>query len=104
MAPAAQAPAKRAIYDGSKPRFESMDAWLNVYGQVEYNVYKRTAKSYALSYDDWTKSEHVLGPYLWYMTLDVWEESSSSVSIEVRLLQLDVADTSRMRNLKWRLP
>ncbi|KAL1601720.1 hypothetical protein SLS60_006635 [Paraconiothyrium brasiliense] len=78
MAPAAPAPVKRATYDGSRPRFESLEAWLNVYGNAEYAIYKRDAAPKPLSYEDWSKSEHVLGPFLWYTTLDVWEEDSSS--------------------------
>ena len=80
MAPAAQAPVKRATYTGSRPRFQTLEAWLNVYGTAEYNIYKRDAAPKVLSYEDWSKSEHVLGPFLWYTTLDVWEEDSSSVS------------------------
>ncbi|KAL5432912.1 hypothetical protein PMIN06_011856 [Paraphaeosphaeria minitans] len=78
MAPAAQAPVKRATYDGSRPRFQTLDAWLTVYGNAEYAIYKRDAAPNALSYEEWSRSEHVLGPFLWYTTLDVWEEDSSS--------------------------
>ncbi|KAJ4300703.1 hypothetical protein N0V90_002791 [Kalmusia sp. IMI 367209] len=78
MAPAAQAPVKRATYDRSRPRFQSLEAWLKVYGNAEYAIYKRDAGPSPLSYEDWTSSEHVLGPFLWYTTLDVWEETSSS--------------------------
>jgi hypothetical protein len=80
MAPTAQAPVKRATYDGSRPRFQTLEAWLNVYGNAEYAIYKRDAALKALSYEEWSESEHVLGPFLWYTTLDVWEEDSSSVS------------------------
>jgi hypothetical protein len=85
MAPAAQAPVKRANYDGSRPRFPSLEAWLSVYGNTEYAIYKRDAAPNPMTYEEWSKSEHVLGPFLWYTTLDVWEEDSSSVSRIVAL-------------------
>ncbi|KAF1973532.1 hypothetical protein BU23DRAFT_554157 [Bimuria novae-zelandiae CBS 107.79] len=78
MALAAQAPVRRATYDGSRPRFQSLEAWLNVYGNAEYAIYKRDAAPNPMSYEAWSKSEHVLGPFLWYTTLDVWEEDSST--------------------------
>lgn len=85
MAPAAQAPLKRAAYDGSRPRFSSIEAWLNSYGIAEYAIYRRDAAPEPLNYEEWTQSDHVLGPFLWHTTLDVWEEDLSSVSYTIAM-------------------
>jgi hypothetical protein len=83
MAPIAETPpANDGIegYDGSRPRFESLQAWLKVYGGAEYAVYKKDHASTDLEYEEWATSVHAHGMYLWHATLDVWEEDSSSVN------------------------
>ncbi|KAF2466697.1 uncharacterized protein BDR25DRAFT_73863 [Lindgomyces ingoldianus] len=62
----------------SNSRFESLESWLSIYGTAEYVVYKREATTPHLSYEDWASSQHVLGPYLYHLTLDAWEQESSS--------------------------
>lgn len=60
-------------------KFESLESWLDIYGTAEYVMYKRDTASPHLSYEDWASSQHALGPYLYHLTLDVWDEESSNV-------------------------
>lgn len=78
MAPIAQQSVAKNGYDGSRPRYESLQAWLRTYGHAEYAIFKRDNPPAGLSYEEWSASEHVLGPYLWHATLDVWEEDDTS--------------------------
>ncbi|KAF2685501.1 hypothetical protein K458DRAFT_486395 [Lentithecium fluviatile CBS 122367] len=81
MTPVAQLPAVKngtGVYDGSRPRFETLQAWLKVFGQAEYAVYKKDHAPSDLGYEEWATSVHAHGMYLWHATLDVWEEESSS--------------------------
>jgi hypothetical protein len=83
MAPLAQTPPvnnENGAYDGSRPRFESLQAWLEVYGGAEYAVYKKDHAPTDVGYEEWATSAHAHGMYLWHAALDVWEEESSSVS------------------------
>lgn len=80
MAPIAQPPALKNGNGDSRPRFESLQAWLKIFGAPEYAIYKKRTMAPHLNYDDWAASDHVLGPYLWHTTLDVWEGDSSSVN------------------------
>lgn len=86
MAPIKQTATVNGDYDGSCARFDSLQAWLKVYGNAEYAVWKRNNAPSHLSYEEWAASEHVLGPYLWHATLDVWEEVSSSVRLSITTL------------------
>ncbi|ORY12750.1 hypothetical protein BCR34DRAFT_563309 [Clohesyomyces aquaticus] len=70
---------------GSK--FESLQSWLDIYGTAEYVVYKREAASPHLSYEDWASSQHALGPYLYHLTLDAWDEESSSDAEDVETME-----------------
>lgn len=54
--------------------------WLEVYGQEEYALYRKDAGAECLSYEDWTLSQHALGPYLYRLTIDAWDLVSSDVS------------------------
>jgi uncharacterized membrane protein YcgQ (UPF0703/DUF1980 family) len=58
----------------------SFDSWLMLNGTAEYVEYRKKAKHPLLNYDDWAASEFPLGPYLYRLTLDVWDEATSSVS------------------------
>lgn len=105
MAPIAQtSPGGNDVgrYDGSRPRFESLQAWLEIYGEAEYAVYKKDHPATDLKYDEWATSVHAHGMYLWHAALDVWEEPSSSVRLqEAYIFPLSVdADVSRMTALK----
>jgi len=83
MAPVAQTtPSSNDVgsYDGSRPRFQSLQAWLEIYGGAEYAVYKKDHAPSDLEYEEWATSVHAHGMYLWHAALDVWEEPSSSVS------------------------
>lgn len=61
-------------------KFNSLESFLGVYGNAEYALYKKANPTPHLPYDDWATSEHVLGPYLYHLTLDAWDEATSSVS------------------------
>lgn len=72
-----------AIADGSTdsfPRFDSLESWLAIFGSAEYARYKNEAATPHLLYEEWKASQHVLGPYLYHLTLDAWDAGSSSVS------------------------
>jgi hypothetical protein len=108
MAPVAQtAPVSNDVgsYDGSRPRFQSLQAWLEIYGEAEYAVYQKDHAPSDLGYEEWATSVHAHGMYLWHAALDVWEEPSSSVShwIDV-LVSSHHADGCRMRVLIWKRP
>ena len=79
MAPISQ-PATSSNSNGIMSGLDSIDGWLEKFGSAEYAVYKQTREAPHLSYDDWASSEHVLGPYLYYTTLEYLEAESSSVS------------------------
>jgi hypothetical protein len=82
MAPVAQTPSAShdaGSYDGSRPRFESLQAWLEIYGEAEYGLYQKDHADLEIGYEEWAKSVHAHGMYLWHAALDVWEEPSSSV-------------------------
>ncbi|CAI6338477.1 unnamed protein product [Periconia digitata] len=75
MAPVAQTPDVNESDDSSNARFNS---WLEKHGEAEYDIYKSEDAISALSYDQWVKSTHVLGPYLLHVTMDIWNEPSSN--------------------------
>ncbi|KAF2869188.1 hypothetical protein BDV95DRAFT_114385 [Massariosphaeria phaeospora] len=78
MAPSAQPRPGENGSNGSTMPLNSLSSWLQTYGTAEYALYKKGHATPHLTYDDWASSEHVLGPYLYYTTLDVWEEDTSS--------------------------
>ncbi len=68
-----------AGYDGPRRRFESLEAFLKIWGNVEHENYMRDHAPERPEYDEWMH-EHALGAYLLYTTLHVWDEESSDVS------------------------
>jgi hypothetical protein len=80
MAPVARLSSFDDDYDGTRPRYESLQAWLKVYGNAEYAAYKHNNASAPLSYEEWVESPHALGLFLWNLTLDIWDEPSDTVS------------------------
>ncbi|KAF2641303.1 hypothetical protein P280DRAFT_308017 [Massarina eburnea CBS 473.64] len=82
MAPIAQSTSRDGQYDGSGPRFASRRAWLEKFGEAEYAAYVKDRHkedgSPQLNYEEWKASSHVLGPYLWHATMDVWDEDTTS--------------------------
>jgi hypothetical protein len=63
----------------SGAKSQSFQSWLAVYGDDEYTLYKKANATPHLNYESWVASEHVLGPYLYRITLNAWNEASSSV-------------------------
>ncbi|KAF2121765.1 hypothetical protein BDV96DRAFT_562319 [Lophiotrema nucula] len=68
----------------SEPTMQSLASWLDNYGAAEYEIYQKETAS-DLSYDAWSTSEYVLGPYLFQLTLDVWDGESSNDEDESEL-------------------
>ncbi|KAF2000463.1 hypothetical protein P154DRAFT_563447 [Amniculicola lignicola CBS 123094] len=77
MAPAPQTQSATDNAANSGPQFNSLESFLNLYGLAEYALYKKTATDH-LSYDGWISSDHVLGPYLYHLTLDALADDSDS--------------------------
>lgn len=82
--------------------FGTLESFLQVYGNAEWVSYKRNTAAPHLSYEEWVSSEHVLGPYLYHLTLDAWDEATSSVShciIHV-FISIEIDEGRRTRNLR----
>lgn len=79
MAPTASSSTANANKTISNAKFDSFQSWLVIYGNAEYVLYKKSAAPPHLSYEEWASSEHPLGPYLYHLTLEAWDEVSSSV-------------------------
>ena len=60
--------------------FGTLESFLNIFGNAEYSHYVKSNAAPHLSYEKWASSEHVLGPYLYHLTLDTYNETTSSVS------------------------
>lgn len=71
-------PTERSFIQSSQPPFQD---WLKAYGETEYEVYKKHATGLCLSYEEWTKSDRVLGPYLYYVTEIAFGLSVSTIFI-----------------------
>ncbi|KAF2175560.1 hypothetical protein K469DRAFT_756165 [Zopfia rhizophila CBS 207.26] len=84
MAPASYPAASNNNSTSLGPKFDSLKSWLAIYGNAEYVLYKREAVPPHLSYEDWAASQHALGPYLYHLTLDAWDEESSGDDEPVR--------------------
>ena len=80
MAPTA--PSTAAANDSHRSRqvFGTLEGFLQVYGDAEFTLYRKNNAAANLTYAEWASSEHVLGPFLYHLTLDAWDEGTSSVS------------------------
>ncbi|KAF2018448.1 hypothetical protein BU24DRAFT_171171 [Aaosphaeria arxii CBS 175.79] len=78
----------------------SFPSWISIHGDAEYALYKEVESPPWLTYEEWAASEHPLGPYLYHLTLDAWDEVSSSVSkdnpVESRIVDFDFFRTMRV--------
>jgi len=64
-------------------------SWLDKHGQPEYDAYKHAALGQCLSFDAWKMShQHTNGLSLYYKTLDILDESDSTVSCPFRLIYM----------------
>lgn len=84
MAPDAAALAVTEESTRQNVHFDTFQSWLAIFGNAEYVMYKREAVAPYLSYEDWASSEHPLGPYLYHLTLNAWNDDTSSVSVRLR--------------------
>jgi hypothetical protein len=80
MAPAPRSSAANDDATSQNGQFQPFKSWLAVYGDAEYAQYKKEAATPHLTYEDWASSDHPLGPYLYKLTLDAWDDESTSVS------------------------
>ncbi|KAF2702706.1 hypothetical protein K504DRAFT_539532 [Pleomassaria siparia CBS 279.74] len=78
MAP--NAPPTSAINnsDHAHEVFGTLESFLRLYGGAEYTLYRRNNAAPHLSYEGWASSEHVLGPFLYHLTLEAWDDATSS--------------------------
>ncbi|PVI07054.1 hypothetical protein DM02DRAFT_667179 [Periconia macrospinosa] len=96
MAPVAQPP---TLNGGNSLSNERFIAWLEKCGETEYDTYKNDCTTPAMSYEEWTKSDHVLGPYLMHVTMDILNETSSD---EDEMSEVEAADVSRSQRVSTR--
>jgi hypothetical protein len=63
-----------------KSRDAQSSSWMDKHGFEEYEAWKEANPDTRLPYDDWRQSnQHVNGLSLYYTTLNIFEESDSSV-------------------------
>lgn len=86
MAPVAQPQNANGSVGVSQARFAS---WLEKFGEAEYSDQKNQDATISdMSYEEWTKSTQALGPYLLHVTMDIWDESTSSVGLTFSAFQV----------------
>ncbi len=77
MAPNGHGASRRS--DVQQSQATQHQSWLDQFGHSEYQNWRNGNPTKHLSYDDWKTSQHVDGLSLYYATLQIFEESDSSV-------------------------